>query len=90
LPKPATFARFSKTPKKQLAMKKLFAILTVAAVMAACNNAPETAAKSADSAALKAADTAKAAMDTAKAAMDTAKAALDTAKAKIDTAAKKK
>ena len=90
LPKPATFARFSKTPKKQLAMKKLFAILAVGTVLVACNNAPDTAAKAADSAALKAADTAKAAIDTAKAAMDTAKAAMDTAKAKVDTAAKKK
>ncbi len=46
-------------------MKKVFAILAVAGLMTACNNAEKTEA---------ATDSAKTAMDTAKAAMDTTKA----------------
>jgi len=85
LPKPATFARFSKTPKKQLAMKKLFAILAVGTVLVACNNAPDTAAKAADSATVKVADSVKAPV-----VADTSKVAADSTKPKVDSAAKKK
>ena len=62
--------------KKQVQMKKVFAILAVAGFMAACNNGENKEVK---------ADSPKAAMDTTKASMDTAKAAMDTAKAKMDT-----
>ena len=64
--------------QKTSTMKKVFAILAVAGLMAACNSG-ETKTTAADS--LKTADSiAKAAMDTAKAAMDTAKAKMDTTK----------
>ena len=53
-------------------MKKVFAILAVAGLMAACNSGDNKAA-TADSLTKAASDTAKAAMDTAKAAMDTTK-----------------
>ncbi|MBC7720544.1 MAG: hypothetical protein H7068_00890 [Pedobacter sp.] len=66
-------------------MKKLFAMLAVAIVFAACGNGDAAKAtadsiKTADS--IRVADSMKmaAAMDTAKKAMDTAKAAMDTAK----------
>ena len=52
-------------------MKKVFAILAVAGLMAACNSGDNKAAS---------ADSIKAATDTAKAAMDTAKAKMDTTK----------
>ncbi|WP_462237848.1 hypothetical protein [Ferruginibacter sp.] len=72
-------------------MKKLFAILAVAAIMTACNNSGETAAdaqKVADSiAAAKSADSTAAAV---KAAMDTVKAAVDTTVKAVDSAAKMK
>jgi len=62
------------TLKKQVQMKKVFAILAVAGFMAACNNGENKEAK---------ADSPKAAMDTTK--MDTTKkAAMDTTK-KADT-----
>lgn len=68
---------------KTSTMKKVFAILAVAGVMAACNNAENKEVK-ADSPAVKV-DSAAAKVDTA------AKAAVDTAKkAAVDTAAKKK
>ncbi len=66
--------------KKQVQMKKVFAILAVAGLMTACNNAEKTEA-TADSAAVTV-DTAAVTVDTAAAAVDTAKAAADTAAAK--------
>lgn len=63
-------------------MKKVFAILAVAGVMAACNNGENKEVK---------ADTPAVKVDSAAAKVDTAKAAVDTAKkAAVDTAAKKK
>ena len=62
-------------------MKKVFAILAVAGLMTACNNAEKTEA-AADSATVK--------VDTAATTVDTAmKAAMDTT-VKVDTAAKAK
>jgi hypothetical protein len=63
-------------------MKKVFAILAVAGLMAACNNGENKEVK-ADSPKAAAMDSAKASMDTAKAAMDTAKAKMDTTKSKM-------
>ena len=60
-------------------MKKVFAILAVAGLMAACNNAENKEAK---------VDTVK--VDTVKAAVDTAKAAVDTTKKAIVDTTKKK
>ena len=57
-------------------MKKLFVILAVAGVMAACKNA-----KTDSTTAVK--------VDTATAKVDTATAKVDTAAAKVDSAAKK-
>lgn len=67
-----------KNSKKQVQMKKVFAILAVAGFMAACNSG-ETAAPAADTTAT-AVDTTKAAMDTTAAAADTTKVAADTTK----------
>lgn len=66
-----------KNSKKQVQMKKVFAILAVAGFMAACNSG-ETAAPAADTTAT-AVDTTKAAMDTT-AVADTTKVAADTTK----------
>ena len=72
--------------KKQSTMKKVFAILAVAGLMAACNSGADKEKAAADSArvadSIKNASAAAAAMDTAKAAMDTAKGKMDTSKAK--------
>ena len=72
-------------------MKKLFAILAIATVFVACNNATESAKSAVDSTAAKVDSTVKATVDTMKAKVDTAvKAAVDTMKAKVDSATKKK
>lgn len=63
-------------------MKKVFAILAVAGVMAACNNGENKVVKT-DSPAVKV-DSAAMKVDSAKASVDTSK------KAVVDTAAKKK
>jgi hypothetical protein len=55
-------------------MKKLLAVLAVAGVMAACNNAKTDEAKTDSTSAVK---------------VDTSAAKVDTAAAKVDTAAKK-
>ena len=63
-------------------MKKVFAILAVAGVMAACNNGNPTEAKK---------DSTLNAIDSSKSAMkDSVKAGADTAKAMIDSSAKAK
>lgn len=62
-------------------MKKVFAILAVAGLMTACNNAEKTEAAT-DSATVK--------VDTAATTVDTAKAAMDTTVKAVDTAAKAK
>lgn len=67
-----------KNSKKQVQMKKVFAILAVAGFMAACNSG-ENAAPAADTTAATAVDTTKAAMDTT-AVADTTKVAADTTK----------
>ena len=68
-------------PKKQTNMKKVLAIVAIAA-FAACNNGT-TEVNVVDSVKYK--DSVSKAEAAAKAAMDTAKAAMDTAKAKMDT-----
>ena len=67
-----------KNPKKST-MKKVFAILAVAGLMTACNNAETTEAT---------ADTAAATVDTAAATVDTAAATVDTTAAAVDTTKK--
>ncbi|MBY0349239.1 MAG: hypothetical protein GTN67_11180 [Hydrotalea flava] len=62
-------------------MKKLLAVLAVAGVMAACNNAKSDEAKTDSTTAVK--------VDTATAKVDTATAKVDTTAAKVDSAAKK-
>ncbi len=67
--------------KKQVQMKKVFAILAVAGLMTACNNAEKTEA---------ATDSATVTVDSAATTVDTAKAAMDTTVKAVDTAAKAK
>ncbi len=68
--------------KKQVQMKKVFAILAVAGLMTACNNAEKTEA---------ATDSATVTVDTAATTVDTAaNAAMDTTVKAVDTAAKAK
>jgi ABC-type uncharacterized transport system auxiliary subunit len=68
--------------KKQVQMKKVFAILAVAGLMTACNNAEKTEA---------AVDSAKTTVDTSAKKVDTAmKAAMDTTAKKVDSAVKAK
>lgn len=62
-------------------MKKLLAVLAVAGVMVACNNAKTDEAKTDSTTAVK--------VDTAAAKVDTAAAKVDTAAKKVDSAAKK-
>jgi uncharacterized protein YcfL len=71
---------------KTIAMKKLFTILTVGAVLVACNNAPDTSVKASDTVGTMAAKADSAAM----AAKDTSKMSVDTSKTmKMDTTVKK-
>ncbi len=67
-----------KNPKTST-MKKVFAILAVAGLMTACNNAETTEAT---------ADTAAATVDTAAATVDTTAATVDTTAAAVDTTKK--
>jgi hypothetical protein len=66
--------------KKQVQMKKVFAILAVAGLMTACNNAEKTEA---------ATDSATVTVDTAATTVDTT-AVMDTTVKAVDTAAKAK
>jgi len=69
--------------KPQINMKKVLAILAVAAVLASCNSGSDAAAK-VDSAATAVIDSAAAKVDSAAAKVDSAaKAIVDTAKAAI-------
>lgn len=62
-------------------MKKVFAVLAIAATIAACNNSASTTEAKVDSTAAAAVDTAAAVVDTAAAKIDsTVKAAVDTMK----------
>lgn len=77
IPKFPYFCDQIKNPKTST-MKKVFAILAVAGLMTACNNA-ETTEATADSAAATV-DTAAATVDTTAAMVDTTAAAVDTTK----------
>ena len=67
--------------KKQVQMKKVFAILAVAGMMAACNSGEDKAKAAADSARIADSTNAAIAADSAaKAVADTSKAAMDTTK----------
>ncbi len=69
-----------KNQKKQVQMKKVFAILAVAGLMTACNNAAKTEAP---------ADSTATTVDSTVAPVDSAAAAADTTAVKADSAAKK-
>ena len=75
--------------KPKITMKKIIAILAVAAVFAACNSGSDAAAK-VDSAATAVVDSAAVKVDSAaKAAVDTAKAAVNNAAEAVKEAVKK-
>jgi len=78
IPKLPYFCDQIKNPKTNT-MKKVFAILAVAGLMTACNNAETTEAT---------ADTAAATVDTAAATVDTSAAMVDTTAAAVDTTKK--
>ena len=71
----------NKKQKKQVQMKKVFAILAVAGLMTACNNAEKTEAT---------VDSAATTVDTAAVAVDSSAVKVDSAAVAVDTAAKAK
>lgn len=78
-----------KHPSKKMYMKKVFAILAVAAVFAACNNAAETTEAAVDSTVAAVDSTVTAVTDSAAVAVDSAAAAVDsTVKAVVDSVKK--